>query len=138
MSLSDDIKIALEADNDLMALLIGGVHIEVEEISRQNTPAAFDANGEIHPSALLKEGVEIKSGPHTHSVQTPMTIYLYQRQGYAVIEAARDLIYSLLHEQRIGEKTWQIFYESSVMQQRDTALDCALSSMRFVTVRSRE
>ena len=43
MSISDEIKTALEMDMELMTLLTGGIHIEVEEISRQNTPAAFDA-----------------------------------------------------------------------------------------------
>lgn len=138
MSIADDIKATLDADVTLMATLTGGVFCGVEEINRQDTSAAFDANQEIEPCALIKEGTETRRGPHTHSVQTPVTIYLYQRSGYDQIESARDRIYSLLHEQRIGAKTWQIFYESSVMQQRDGALDCALSTMRFVAIRSRE
>lgn len=138
MSISSDVLDVLEADAGLTTILTGGIYAGVEEISRQNTPEAFDVNGEIQPCVLIKEGTEIKSGPHAHSVQTPLTIYLYQRQGYDDIEAARDIIYGLLHEQRIGGKTWQIFYENSVMQQRDAALDCALSAMRFVAVRSRQ
>ena len=36
------IKTVLETNTDLMDILTGGIYCDVEEISRQNTPAAFD------------------------------------------------------------------------------------------------
>jgi len=138
MSLSDEIKTALEDDNSLMTLLTGGIFNEVEEISKQNTAAAFDANGEIQPCALIKLGVEsrLRSG-YVTSVNTPLVIYFYQRQGYDVIEPAMSLVFVDLSEMKIGTNVWNIEFDIAVNQQRDTALDCALGSLRFVAKRLR-
>ncbi|RPI92885.1 MAG: hypothetical protein EHM40_11580 [Chloroflexi bacterium] len=139
MSLSDEIKAALEADSDLMDYLTGGIYNDVEEINRQNTPEAFDANGELEPCALIKLGTEskLRSGI-LNSVNTPITIYFYQRAGYNIIEPAMDLAYVDLNDKKIGSHVWNIEYDIAVHQQRDTALDCALGSLRFVAKRMRE
>jgi len=137
MSLSDEIKTALEEDDGLMTLLTGGIFNEVEEISKQNTAAAFDANGEIKPCALIKLGVETKAGPHARSVRTPFRIYFYQRQGYDVIDPAMEIVFDLLNDQQIGERVWNIEYGSEINQQRDQALDCALESQVWNAIRNR-
>lgn len=137
MSLSDDIKSALETDTPLMTLLTGGIFNDVEEISRQNTPGAFDSNRELKPCALIKIGTETKRGPYPRSVQTPVTIYFYQRSGYGVIEQAMEKAYDDLNDERIGTGVWQLIYDLSVNQQRDIPLDCPLGSHRFVAVRHR-
>lgn len=138
MSLSEEIKTALEADLALMALLTGGIHIAVEEISRQNTPTAFSANGEIKPCMLIKEGTgtRLRSGL-SNSVNSPLTLYFYQRQGYNVIGPAMGLVFADLSEQKIGTNVWNIEFDIEVSQQRDTALDCALGSLRFIAKRLR-
>lgn len=138
MSLSDEIKDALEASYDLMDILSGGIHIDVEEISRQNTPTAFDANGEIEPCALIKVGVESKlTSGLANSVNTPLVIYFYERQGYADIAPAMDIAFNILSDAKVGTNVWQIHFDIAVNQQRDTALDCALGSLRFVAKRLR-
>lgn len=138
MSLSDDIKTALEADSELMALLTGEIHNDVEEIDRKATPSAFDSTTkELKPCALIKVGTESKRGPYERSVQTPVTIYFYQRAGYDVIEPAMEMTYDILNDQRIGTGVWQLIYDISVNQQRDIPLDCPLGSHRFVAVRHR-
>ena len=139
MSLSDSIKTALEADVALMALLTGGIFNNVEEIrnTSDGTPGAFDANGEIKPCALIKLGVETKTGPHARSVRTPFRIYFYQRQGYDVIDPAEELVFNILNDQQIGERVWNIEYGSEINQQRDQALDCALESQVWNAIRNR-
>ncbi len=137
MTLSSEIKTVLQANAPLMAILTGGIFCDVEEISRQNTAAAFDTNREIKPSALIKLGVETKRGPFLRSVQTPLTIYFYERQGYANIASAMVMAYNLLNDAQVGTGVWELTYDVSVSQQRDTALDCALGSLRFVAVRLR-
>lgn len=138
MTIADSIKAALEADTALMALLTGGIHVGVEEITRQNTPTAFDANKEIMPCVLIKEGTELplRSG-FLRAVNAPVTLYFYQRQGFEVIEPAMDYAYTDLNEQKIGSGVWNIEFDVRVNQQRDTALDCALGSLRFVVKRLR-
>jgi len=137
MTLSEEVQSALEANYDLMDILTGGIHIEVEEISRQNTSAAFDANGEILPCALIKLGVETKTGPHARSVRTPMRIYFYQRQGYDLIHPAMDIVFDILNDQQIGERVWNIEFTSDIKGQRDQALDCALGSQIYTAIRNR-
>jgi hypothetical protein len=139
MSLSSEIKTALLTNAPLMAILTGGIHIDVEEISRQNTPPAFDATTkELKPCALIKIGVESKlTSGLANSVNTPLVIYFYQRQGYASIEPAMTLVFNQLSDQRIGTNVWQTHFDIAVNQQRDTALDCALGSLRFVAKRRR-
>ena len=138
MSLSDDVKTLLEDDEDLMDLLTGGVHNDVEEISRQNTPTAFDANQELMPCVLIKFGTEtrLRSGI-PNSVQTPLTIYFYQRDNYDVIEPAIDSVFVLLNEQKVGTNVWNFEFDIAVSQQRDVALDCPLGMLRFVAKRLR-
>lgn len=139
MSLSDDLKTALTADTALMALLTGGIYNDVEEISLQKTAAAFDATTkEIKPCALIKYGTEIPlTSGMANSVQTPLTIYFYERSGYANIESAMGMAFDLLNGNKIGTSVWRIEFDVAVYQQRDTALDCALGSLRFVAKRLR-
>lgn len=135
MSLSNDLKTVLTANTALMALLTGGIHIDVEEISIQKTPTAFDSNKEIKPSALIKLPNETPTGPYKTSVRTAFVIYFYQRSGYDVITPAMVEVYGNLNEVRIGTNVWNIEYVGAVYQQRDQALDCALGSLRFSAVR---
>lgn len=138
MSLSDEIKDALEDDVSLMALLTGGIFNDVEEISRQNTPSAFDGTTkEILPCALIKLPMETPTGPYLRSARTSFLIYFYQRQGYDVIKPAMGLAYDDLNEKHIGTKVWNIEFVSAVYEQRDQAFDCPLGTLRFVAIRNR-
>jgi hypothetical protein len=137
MSLSDDVKTAMQANTALMAVLTGGVFNDIEEISRQGTPGAFDVNSEIKPTALIKFGTEIplRSG-FGSALQTPLVIYFYQRTGYDKIEDAMDRTFDLVNKKKIG-RVWSIEFDVRVYQQRDLALDCPLGSLRFVAKRLR-
>lgn len=135
MSLATEIKDALESNTALMDILSGGVYSGVEEISRQLTPNAFDANGEIQPCALVKLGVEIPTGPYVRGAQCPVIIYFYERQGYENIDEAMALVFDQLNETQTGDHVWNLQFSNSVYNQRDVALDCALSTLRFVAVR---
>ena len=138
MSFMDEVVGALQADGELASLLTGGIYgaTQVEEISRQNTPEAFDANKEIKPCALVTIGTEVRAGPHHRGVATTMGVYFYQRFGYEIIDQAMQRTFEVLHEQRIGgDGVWQIFFNINIPNQRDPALDCALGSQRYVAYR---
>src|SRR3990172_8595184 len=138
MSLRDDLKTVLLADAALATLLTGGIHNDVEEISKQNTASAFDATTqEIKPCALIKLPMETPTGPYLRSERTSIVIYFYQRQGYDVIEPAIELAFTDLNETQVGTKVWNIEHVNTVYQQRDQALDCALGLLRFVAIRNR-
>lgn len=137
MSMADDVLTALQADDALVEMLTGGIFIGLQEINRHYAPAAFDENKEILPCALIKFGNEIPMQGYTNSVQTPFTIYIYQRFGYDVINPALDAIFDDLNWQKIGAHTWNVEFDTSMTDQRDDTLDCALGTIRFVAKRIR-
>ena len=137
MSMADDVLTALQADHALVGMLTGGIYIDLQEINRQYAPDAFDDNKEIKPCALIKFGNEIQMQGYINSVQTPFTIYVYQRFGYDVINAALEAIYEDLNWQKIGAHTWNVEFDTSVTNERDDTLDCALGTIRFVAKRIR-
>lgn len=137
MNLEAEFKDVMEADNDLMERLTGGVYeaIEVGEVSRQLTPGAFDANKEIKPCALVKLGTEIPRGPYDTSVQTPVQIFFYESRSAVNIDRAMAIVYFLFTGQKVGEGVWRVEHESTTWNQSDDALDANLGIMRFVAVR---
>lgn len=130
----------LTGDGTLMAVLTGGLHTQTE-ISRQNTPAAFDTNGEILPCGLLKFETQTPWGPFAHGSRLYFSLLLYQRAGYQAIETARQRLYALLHRQKVTPATgscWQIRHSSDVPDVEDAALGCSLAISRFVATILRE
>ena len=137
MSLRSAVLAVLTGDTTLMATLTGGVYGETE-ISRQETPDAFDANGEIEPCALLTMEAEDPTGPFETSSRAFVAVYFYARSGYSAIDTALARVYALLHRQRVsGESVWEIRHAGDVRDQRDPALDCAMSMSRYTVYRRR-
>jgi hypothetical protein len=134
MGLRDSVITVLQADSTLMALLSGGVHGGTE-ISRQNTPTAFDANAEIRPCALVRTATDVPTGPYVSSARTAIEIYFYQRAGYDTIEAAMLRTFSLLNRERVGVQVWEMQWGDDVNEQRDEALQCALAMSRYYAIR---
>lgn len=126
----------LTGDGTLMATLTGGLYTG-QQISRQHAAAAFDANDELLPCALMRFGNEEPIGPYTHSAALDVDVYLYQRSGsgFASVEAARKRIYILLHRQSVvpvnGGTCWQIRHTNSVLDTRDDVLDASMAVARY-------
>ena len=145
MSVQADIAAVLQASTPLKTILTGGIYKqdEVGEISRQATAAAFDSTTkEIKPCALVAEGTELPRGGIDHSgigvsVQTPVSVYFYERSGYSNIDGALALAFTLLNGKKIGAATWRVEYENSIKNQVDQALACSLGVLRFMVVRMR-
>lgn len=137
MSVPEDIQVVLAADATLMATLTGGVYAAAE-ITRQDTPAAFDANGEIKPCALVKGEVETPWGPHEHSSRAFIRIFFYQRSGYDDIDTARERVYTLLHRQKALDGKWELLHTDDITGQEDQVLNCSLELSRYQVLRNRE
>ncbi len=126
----------LNGDATLMATLTGGLHqaVEVGEIDRQTTPAAFDANGEIKPCALLKFSDQAHIPPYTHGARLIVSLYFYEAKGAQNIDAALARAYVLLHEQKVTPAVgacWEIRHADDVLDARDDALNCSLAISRY-------
>ena len=128
----------LIADSTLTGHLTGGLYMAqtVDSISRQNTPNAFDANGEILPCALLKSESATPWGPHYDSAREYVLIYFYQRFGYASIRPARQRVYELTHRTQITpvgtDKLWRIDWANDILDSGDQALGAAMIMSRYV------
>lgn len=143
MTVQGDIAAVLKANSALMAVLTGGVHQqdEVGEISRQDTPSAFNSSGELKPCALVTERNETPRGGIDHSgvvaVQTAVEVYFYERAGYANIHAAMGMAFPLLRGKKVGSSTWRVEFNNEIKNSEDQALRCPLGVQRWIVVRRR-
>lgn len=113
-SLSDTVKTLLAADATFAGYATGGVYAE-PEISRQDTPAAFSANGEIQPCCLVRLANINQNAQQRKSVRQFVDLYFYQYKnaGTDTIDNMAARAYVLLHDQRItGTATVQFDTET--------------------------
>ena len=136
MALRDDLLASLTGDATLIASLTGGVHTGTT-IDRQNTPAAFDANKEIRPCALLRMPADAPFGPRDLAGRQIAELYFYQRFGYTTIDVARARVFALWQNKRLAAGMWEILWTDDVPDQWDDALNCALAVSRYAVVRVR-
>lgn len=140
MAMLDVVVATLQGDATLMALLTGGLYDgqTVSEISRQMTPAAFDAWQEVQPCAIVKAESATPWGPLHHSGRVYFVVWLYQRGGSGVIEQARNRIYALLHRQQLSTTAgiFEIAHANDILGIDEEALSAQGQASRFVaTVR---
>lgn len=128
----------LADDATLLGYLTGGLHDAqmAHEISRQNTPSAYDEFKELKPCGLVRLETATPWGPNRESGRVYVIIYLYQRFGYAAIESARKRIYELLHRQQItpgdGSGLYEIQHANDLLGLEDQSLGAAMISSRYV------
>lgn len=105
----------LKDDPELMAILTGGVYTD-EEIGLEGihrgadspTNAAFDANGVLLPTAVVREGAEvayaaIRDVPErVVGITQAIEIYFYQHRDRDQILLAKQRVYELLEGVRLG------------------------------------
>lgn len=127
----------LEDDATLSGLLTGGIHTDAE-INRQETPGAFDANGEIKPCALVKIENETPAGPYVDSSRQYLVIYFYQRRGYDSVDAALARAFDLLNRHEFsGSSVWEVRHADDLRDARDEALNANMAYSRYVVTRRR-
>jgi len=126
----------LATDTQLATSLPGGFYdaAVVDEISRQNTPAAFDTNSELKPCALLKMSATTPLGPYAHSARQGFSVLVY-----AAPDEAIERVYELLHKQTLRPLgatagCWEIHWTDDVTGQHDEALSASLNISRFEAV----
>lgn len=126
----------LSGDGALMATLTGGLYGSVSEISRQNTPAAFDANLEMLPCALVKQEGGTPWGPHEQSGRLYVTVWFYDRASHTAIEAARKRVYALLHRAKLtpvdGSGCYEVVHGNDLLDLEEPVIGAAMAMSRFV------
>lgn len=108
MSFESEIAAILDADATLDALLTGGIHqsstVGVNGITRETTPSAFDANGYLKPSALVRQRNRVPTGDvldfdaQIESARQIVEVWLYadSSAGYSTLDTAAARIRVLL------------------------------------------
>ena len=136
--LRDSIKNYLAADTTLMAVLTGGLYAG-GEISRQDTPLAFDVNKEILPCGLVAMETQVPAGPYSNSMRAFFTVTFWQRTGYTSIDAALDETFVRLHESKIGvtANLWMVRFAEESADLVDPGLQCPMKYGRYEVVRAR-
>jgi hypothetical protein len=130
------ITAVLTADSAFSTPLTGGVYTvgvdDVGEISLQDTPGAFDANSELLPCALVKLETAVPLGPYRGSARQYLVIYVYQKLGHEIIDAALDRAIALLDGQDIPDaRAWDISWSDVVSDLPDDVLNASMGYVRF-------
>jgi len=127
---------ALQGDATLGTLLTGGVYdqLVVGEISRQKTPAAFDAFKELKPCALVMGESSTPWGPMHDSGRVYFLVWLYQQHGAQTIESARTRVYKLLHRKQLSTTAgiYEIRHANDVLGIEVQGLNAQGIQSRFV------
>jgi hypothetical protein len=126
----------LVSDPTLASLLPGGIW-DAAEITRQLTPTAFDANGEIRPCALVKLETESSVDPYPTGSRLFVLVLFYELSGYVTIDLAMERVYALLHRGKIGSNVWEVDHTNDVLDLKDPALNCSLAMSRYMFTRLR-
>ena len=129
----------LKADSAFSTPLAGGIYAvgvdDVEQISRQDTPNAFNANSELLPCALLKLETTTPFGPFTRSSRQFIVLYVYQQRGHSIVHAALDRAYDLLHQQDVpGAGAWDISMSDILPDLPDDILNASAGYIRFAAI----
>ena len=131
----------LSGDTALLALLTGGLYDGqlVQDISRQATPAAFDAYAEMKPCGILKPESATPWGPLPDGGRLYLVLWLYAQHDYAALDAARERVYILLHRQQVSSAAgiFDVRHANDVLGAELPGLDVPTIASRFVVTLNR-
>lgn len=125
----------LAADATLTGLLSGGIHTAME-ISRQETPGAFDANSEVLPCILVRLETTTPAGVHAEAARIFVRLFFYQQRGTDRIDAAMARCFALLDRQRL-DGCWEIQHADDLYDLHDPGLNCSLAVSRYMAIARR-
>ncbi len=132
---------ALEGDAVLATILTGGLYdgTEVNDISRQATPAAYDDYSEMKPCAIVKPETQAPAGPHPDSSRLFVTLWFYQQSGSAAIDAGRERAYQLLHRATLAgsDGLWDVRHANDLLGIEMQALGVPAIMSRYVATVNR-
>ena len=141
-TLRSAINTLLNADDTLMATATGGIH-EQTEISRSNTPSAYDDRGDLKPCMVLRMGTMTPFGPFAYAERQFFALWFYEKPGgYDNIDAMKYRVKTLLHSAEDDPKrvtiapgvVHSIYHADDFGDSWDDALNCPMSYSRYYTV----
>ena len=132
---------ALQGDATLAGILTGGLYdgTEINDISRQATPAAYDQYSELLPCAIVKPETQAPAGPHPDGSRLFVTVWFYQQSGSAAIDLARIRAYHTLHRTTLAgsDGLWDVRHANDLLGIEMQALDVPAIMSRYVATVNR-
>lgn len=133
MGLVQSVRDYLAADATLAGYLPGGLHT-TGEISRQKSPAAFDANGELQPCALVNSASDAPDGPTHYAGRLLVNVWLYHRTSDAANETAVARVKALLHKYPLPG-TYEVRWAFDTVGFEEEALTARAAVTRYEVIR---
>lgn len=138
MGIIQQVRDYLAADGTLSGLLPGGIYdggaVVGGEISRQATPAAFDANSELRPCALVNSGGDTPDGPGAIAGRMLVNVWLYHRTSDAANETAAARVRTLLHKNPLPG-TFEVRWAFDAPPFEEEALAARAAVTRYEVIR---
>lgn len=141
MTLADDAKTILAADSGAggaATLLAGGIYTFAETkrlgVSDQTTPNAFDSNGLMLPTLVIKDRAQTPDGGVADDITQKVSyrqiveFWLYDDgdSTYSVLEPVLARIHLKLHGVQVGSNKIKLRWAETIFIPRDDAQDNAL------------
>lgn len=146
MTILSAAKTILEADATLLATATGGVYDFNETgalgVNRTLTTDAFDSNGLVKPSVLLRlrsstpDGFINDDANQSRSSRDMLECWFYENAGYININTMRDRVYTLLHGVQLTG-SFICYWDGDIRGQRDVDLDANVERTDYLVRRLR-
>ena len=135
---SDAVKTVFDADTGtggISTLATGGIYTfegtKRLGLSRIDTPNAWDSNGILKPSIILKDRDQVRDNGvledpgQVVSFREVLEVWYYEEgeAGYANIESMRNRAFKLLHGKKVS--SCLVRWVSNTLRRRDSALSYA-------------
>lgn len=144
MSREHEVATLLRADAALVALLPGGIYAagdlgQAGITDPQTTPQAYQG-GRLRPTAVVRARAPVPNfqfvslrDRHASMNQT-VVVYLYARENTATLITAHDVVYSLLHGERLSNAWSATWSDSLGPQVAPELVDAQLVRCEFLIV----
>lgn len=131
----------LRNDATFSGLMTGGIYDEitneVDEIGRQTTPNAFNANGELLPCCLVKTETITNLDALDTSARMFVLVIVYQQYGKATMRSAVNRAYNVLHRQCVTSGgVWDCRHADDIPSE-DPNLNAYMVMSRYATTLNR-
>lgn len=143
MTVESVFKTLLEADATLVAAATGGIYDLTEAghmgLNRTSTPSAWDSNGVIKPTILVRErasnpGFNVPDDDgQVMDTRQICEVWFYHDSSFATIATMKNRVYSLLHAKRISG-AGRVDWAGDVRPMREIDLDAWVERSDYLIV----
>jgi len=120
-----------------VAAATGGIYTHEDTgrngINRTTTPAAFDANGIIKPTILIRVRSEVNTYDlvgNVASTRAVLEVWFYSSDSYTTTSIMRSSVFGQLHNKQLSG-TFQVIWNWDVQEARDESIDALVERSEY-------